>query len=196
MFDNIDSFLARSQDNTSVKYMVLYPFDSDPGTYELWDKVGQMVGNFTELKAIVIHFLPHPDEDDGTIHRPDWETLTRILPYVRHKVALWLSAEDYDAEVEEMQGLTRAIHGHPMISVFSSQGWVTFENFDSWCSTLATLPSLEDIQFVLRQPETEEQRVLLNVEPLKELLRTPDLRFVGSVAFISPTNSVMQRPMH
>jgi hypothetical protein len=47
-----------------------------------------------------------------------------------------------------------------------------------WCSTLTTLPSLKSAQFGLQEPETEGQRVLLNLEPLKELLRTPALRFV------------------
>ena len=40
IFDNIDSSLALSRDNTSVKYMVLYPFDVEAGNYELWDNVG------------------------------------------------------------------------------------------------------------------------------------------------------------
>ena len=43
----------------------------------------------------------------------------------------------------------------------------------------ATLPSLESLKFGFREPETEDQRVLVNLEPLKELLRTPALRFVG-----------------
>jgi hypothetical protein len=56
MFDNIDSFVALSQEKTSVEDVELYPFYSDTGNYEVWDKVGQMVGNFTELKSIDIHF--------------------------------------------------------------------------------------------------------------------------------------------
>ena len=47
----------------------------------------------------------------------------------------------------------------------------------------ATLPSLESLKFGFREPETEDQRVLVNLEPLKELLRTPDLRFVGFSGF-------------
>jgi hypothetical protein len=41
MFDSVDSFVAPSQDNTSVHLVELYPFNSDTGNYELWDKGGQ-----------------------------------------------------------------------------------------------------------------------------------------------------------
>jgi hypothetical protein len=135
MFDNIDSFLALSRENTSVKLVAVYPFDSAPGNYEFWDKVGQIVGNFRKLKVIDIQFHGDNDEyDDGDEARiPAWEALTRILPYVQHKISLRLSAEDYDANVEEIQGLARAIHGHPMISEFSTQnGGFTFANLGPW----------------------------------------------------------------
>jgi hypothetical protein len=59
---------------------------------------------------------------------PDWETLSRILPYLRRKVELSLRTEEDDADVEEVEGLARAIHSHPMISGFSSEMRLTFEN--------------------------------------------------------------------
>ncbi len=63
MFDNIYSFVALSQDNTSVTTVRLYPYDSAPGNYEFWDIVGEIVGNLMELHAIVINFLPHLDDE-------------------------------------------------------------------------------------------------------------------------------------
>jgi hypothetical protein len=42
MFDNIDSFVALSRENTSVKYVDLFPFDSDPGNYEFWVKSSEI----------------------------------------------------------------------------------------------------------------------------------------------------------
>jgi hypothetical protein len=182
MFDDIDSFVALSRENTSVKMVALYPFDSNAGNYDFWDKVGQIVGNLTELHMIFINFLPYRRDDDGDeARRPDWNTLTRILPYVRHKISL--SSGDYDANVEEIQGLARAIHGHPMILGFICEGGFTFANLGPWCSALATLPSLERIAFGVQEPETEDQRDLVNLEPLKELLRTPALRFVTFQGF-------------
>jgi hypothetical protein len=80
IFENIDSFVALSRENTTVTELGLYPFDSAPGSY--WDKVGQMVGNLMELKTITIDFLPSTDDDDdddddddGDEARiPTWET--------------------------------------------------------------------------------------------------------------------------
>ena len=185
MFDNIDFFVALSRDNTTVDEVDFYPFDNDARDYKFWDKVGQIVGNLVELMVIHIHFVPYPDDDDnrGEARVPDWETLTRILPFLRQKVMLQPNTAGYNAEVEDIRGLARAIHGHPMISDMSSHIPFTFANLGLWCSALATLPSLERVALNLQEPETEEQRVLLNLEPLKELLRTPALRFVSFSRF-------------
>jgi hypothetical protein len=118
--DNIDSFVALSREKTSIIDMEFYAFDSDPGNSEVWDKVGQMVGNFTKLQVINIHL---DFDGDGNRCSPDWEILTRILRYLRRKVALCSST---DETVEEIQGLARVIHGHPMISECTSLG-CTFE---------------------------------------------------------------------
>jgi hypothetical protein len=187
MFENIDSFVALSRDNTSVEQVVLYPYDSAAGNY--WDKVGEVVGNLTELKVITIHFLPfdyHDDNEGGDEARivPTWETLARILLYVQRKIALFLPEEARDAEVEDIRRLARAIHGHPMISKFTSEMEFTIENFGPWCSALATLPFLETILLGLHErPETEDQRVWLDLEPFNQLLRTPALRFVSFDSF-------------
>jgi hypothetical protein len=86
MFDNIDSFVALSRENTIVHIVELYLFDSDAGNYDFWDKVGQVVGNLMELRVLCIHFV---DGADGyEVRRPDWEILTRILRKLRHKVQL------------------------------------------------------------------------------------------------------------
>jgi hypothetical protein len=183
MVKNIDSFLALSREKTSVEVVALFPFDSDAGNYKFWDKVGQIVGNLTELKEIHIHFFLCDDDDGDEARMPDWETLTRIFPYLRHKVSLCLFPEIYDVEVEHIQGLARAIHSHPMISEFDYFGGFTSANIGPWCSLLATLPSLERVKFGFREPRREDQLVLVNLEPLKELLRTPALRFVRFDAF-------------
>jgi hypothetical protein len=180
LFDNIDSFVALSREDTSVVSLDLFPFDSDARNYEFWDKVGQMVGNLMELQTITINFLPYTesdDDDDGGNFSSDWQILTRILRYLRRKVEL-CSIHDCEPEGEEIEGLARAMHGHPMISGFRSEMGFTFANFGPWCSNLATLSSLERVTLGLREPETEDQHSLVNPEPLKELLRAPALRFV------------------
>jgi hypothetical protein len=176
LFDNIEYCVALSRDNTSVKELELFPYDSDPGNYEVWDKVGQMVGNLMELETINIHFHESDDDDGDEAPSPDWETFSRILRYLRRKVALCF-LEDYEPENEEIQGLARVIHCHPMISEFYSLS-CTFATMGPWCATLATLPSLEYVTLGLREPETEDQLLLLNPELLMELLRAPALRLV------------------
>jgi hypothetical protein len=182
MFERIDNFVIHGRKNTAVSEVKLYPFDSDPGDYEFWDTWGQIVGNLMGLEVINIHFLPCPKDDDDEGGEANWETLTRIMRYLRRKVTLCL--EDYDAAVEDIQGLARAIHGHPMISGFRTQGGgFTFANLGPWCSALATLPSLKSVNIGLQEPQTEDQRDLVNFEPLTELLRTPALRFVSFNSF-------------
>jgi hypothetical protein len=131
LFDNIDSFVALSRYDTSVEEVELYPFYIDVENYEFWDKVGQMVGNLMELHTLNIHF--DFDGSDEALS-PDWETFTLILRYLRRKVALCSYTEDYCTRVEEIQGLARVIHGHPMISEVTSLG-CTFET-----SALGALP--------------------------------------------------------
>jgi hypothetical protein len=183
IFDNIDSFVALSRDNTSIETLDLYPFDSDAGNYEVWDKVGQMVGNLMELQVINIHFSHHIYFIDEPPPIPDWETLTRILGHVQRKVKLHLRTEEYDADVEEIQGLARAIRGHPMISEFSSRVGLTFASVSPLYSALVTLPSLESVSLGLEEPDAEDQLLLLNPELLTELLRAPALRYVIFVDF-------------
>jgi hypothetical protein len=180
MFVNIDSFVALSRDNTSVTEVFLFPFDSNPGSYELWDKVGQIVGNLMELKVINIHFVPYSgtEADDIVVcdDTPDWEILARILLNLRRKVALFTCTKGYNAPDWEIhwiwQGLARAINGHPMISEFSSRKDFTYETVGLWWSALAALPSLESTTL------GHQQRDWLNPKLLKQLLRAPALRFV------------------
>jgi hypothetical protein len=186
----IDSCVALSRDNTSVEVVELYPFDSDAGNYEFWDRVGQIVGNFKELRTININFRPIYEEEQNYAISPDWEILTRILQSLPHKVML-CSDEDEDGEDfgEEIQDLARVIHGHPMISECRLEVDLTFTNLGPVCSALAALPSLKRGTFSLREPETEDQRVLVDPEPLMELLRAPALRFVSFQEF-SATNAL------
>jgi hypothetical protein len=191
MSRNIDSYVALSRDNTGVKFAELCPFDSDAGNYEFWDKAGQIVGNLMELRMLIIHFLPctesdeeyNDDNEDDEAPSPDWETLTRILRFLRHKVKLCSSPGESGTEVEEIQGLARAIHGHPMISAFCFLVKFKFANLGPLCSTLVTLPSLERVTLGLQEPETEDQRVLVNPVSFTNLLRAPALRFVSFYGF-------------
>jgi hypothetical protein len=177
MHDYVDSFVELSRDNTSVQTVELYLFDSS-GNYDFWDKVGQVVGNLMELRMLSIHFVDDDDDDNYPARRPDWEILSRILRKLRHKILLSSATGEDNAVVEDIQALARTIYGHPLISAFSSEMEFSFANAGPWCSALATLPSLEKITLGLQEPETDDQRDLVNLIPLTELLRAPALRFV------------------
>jgi hypothetical protein len=146
-----------------------------------------MVGNFMELHTLTICFGVDRCGDWENCS-PDWEILTRILPHLRREVTWCTPVEDYSPRTEEIQGLARAMHGHPMISEFTCVG-CRLENVGPWCSALTTLPSLERVKLGLREPETEDQDVLANPEPLTELLRRPALRSVEFYDFFF-TNSL------
>jgi hypothetical protein len=196
LFDNIDAFVALSRDNTSLEDVELYPFDGNgERTDEFLEKVGQMVGNLSELQTITIRFeFCTEAQIEGFLPneaapRPDWEIITRILRYLRRKVAICTSRQDHQPEGEDIQGLASVIHGHAMISGFHSEMGFTFANFGPWCSALATLPSLESVTIGLRELETEDQSVLVDPEPLAKLLRAPSLQFVDFDGF-SFTNTL------
>jgi hypothetical protein len=63
IFNNVDFFVAESQHNYAIYQVNLYPYDDDPGNYELWDKVGQGVGNLKSLNILKICF--NKSFDDG-----------------------------------------------------------------------------------------------------------------------------------
>jgi hypothetical protein len=55
IFEAVDSFVELSQGNTIVQHVDIYPYEEDPGNYELWDKVGQGVGNLKSLEMLYIN---------------------------------------------------------------------------------------------------------------------------------------------
>jgi hypothetical protein len=81
-FAEVDSFVALSQGNDYVRRVTLYPYDLGSRNYELWDKVGQGVGNLKSLDEFVICLYRNNTE------APDWEILARILPHIQNKITL------------------------------------------------------------------------------------------------------------
>jgi hypothetical protein len=134
IFADTDSFVALSQGNTSIKQALLYPYDSDPGNYELWEKVGQGVGNLKSLSVLRIIL-------NESLAEPDWEVLARILPHIQSKIELRIMA-GVIAGLGEMRAFSRAIQGHPAITQFSTiTTGFSFENVAvaTLCSALTTL---------------------------------------------------------
>jgi hypothetical protein len=126
---------AQSQGNTSIEYVALHPYDVDPRNYELWDKVGQGVGNLKSLNTLKVYLHNRLDV-------PDWEILARILPHIQNKIELKIGT-GYIKGIEDMRAFARAIQGHPAITRIDTA--VSFESTATLCSALTTLLNLESV---------------------------------------------------
>jgi hypothetical protein len=120
IFEAVDSFVELSQGNTSVREVFVWPYDEDVGNYELWDKVGQGVGNLKSLKSLGITL---DNEGDGS--EPDWEILARVLRHVSHDINLKFGY-GHIRGTEEMRAFARAIQGQPAIAKFVIPGSFRF----------------------------------------------------------------------
>jgi hypothetical protein len=178
---HLDYFVNQSRCNERVKEVRLSPHLLVGQDIELWDKVGQAVGNFQALSCIHIsthnHEYQYPDGEEVPI--PDWEILARILSHVRQSITL-NNVNVLAWGVEESRSFARAIHGHPTITSYEEGDIARYAASDALYSALATLPALESIclsnRGLRRRPEDES--ALTNPESLTELLRIPSLRYV------------------
>jgi hypothetical protein len=167
VFAEVDSFVAQSQGNTSIKHMRLHPHDVDPGNYELWDKVGQGVGNLESLGVVSIYI------GNGL---PDWEILARILPHIQNKIELRIDGGRIQG-IEGMRAFARRIQGHPAITHLKAD--VSFEGTATLCSALNTLPNLESAVLWQQRSDREEVPTFQqSPESMTEFLRAPSLRIV------------------
>jgi hypothetical protein len=190
ILDNIDYFVSESRGNKSVTDVLFTPcsahgHDDDD---EVWNKVGQAVGNLQALEMLhicnIMRFYDDDDDDldydDQEVRNPDLGGLARICNHVRQKVGVAIVESVSRWALEEVQALARAIHEHPTITSFQdSSSQLTFESLDTLYSALATLPALETITLSnggLHTPEDES--ALANPGGLTELLRVPSLRSV------------------
>jgi hypothetical protein len=202
--NHIDCFVSQSRGNMSVENVVLYPYSVNGRDEDLWEKVGQAVGNLQSLEILRISTRNYDsgnydsgnydsdnydsdnydsDNYDSEVEdsevEPIWEILASILKYVRRRIELSFFDEvSWDAE--ESRLMARAIQGHPSICSFQGNSGVSYESMDTLLSVLATLPSLESITLSNRALEVRPENVstLANADSLTKLLRVPTLRSV------------------
>jgi hypothetical protein len=151
ILNNINCIVDESRGNQSIRQVNLCPYAVDGHDIDVWDKVGQAVGNLQALKKLHIsihttlgshhyhegHYDSDSDEDkvvpQGPI--PDWEILARILRHVRQNVEVVINDERLRT-MEEVQPFVRAIHGHPSISCIRDCGRFPYEILETLFSTL------------------------------------------------------------
>jgi hypothetical protein len=169
VFAEIDSFVALSQGNTSIKSVELRPYNVDPGNYELWEKVVQGIGNLKSLDSLWIYLI-------DSLGEPDWEILARILPHIQNKITLRIDSGPIQG-IEEMRAFARAIQEHPAITRIVTA--VPFESTATLCSALTTLPNLEYVLLTQqRLGRGERVPTFQSPESMTEFLRAPSLRIV------------------
>jgi hypothetical protein len=165
--------------------------------YDVWDKVGQAVGNLQALDSLNIYtpnyHYPYLNGHDGGLsqeweilahdHAIDWEILARILSHVRQKINVTIT--DFLAwDPEEARLFARAIRGHPTMRRFEdgrNEGDnFPYESLDALYSALATLPALESLVLSNggRRAQPENESTLAHPESLTNLLRVPSLKSV------------------
>jgi hypothetical protein len=179
ILDHVDYFVSQSRGNKLVRFLNLYPYSFNGHNDEVWEKVGQVIGNLQAIDRVSI--FPYDsgtygdhDVNDQVPPNPDWRELVRILSQMRQKLQIDLYTSNLWAAAE-VQALARAIRGHPTITSFHSFYNFPYESMNSLYSALATLPALESIK--LSVPPADET-TLANHESLTELLRVPSLRSV------------------
>jgi hypothetical protein len=95
MFDNIDSFVALSRENTSVEYVMLDLLDSAPGNYEFWGKVGQIVGNLSQKQGPYLRLgIPDVATEHNLFELPGKAICRDVVLYTDSDVLIWNVTHD------------------------------------------------------------------------------------------------------
>jgi hypothetical protein len=176
ILNHIDCFDRQARLNECVKDVCFYGYSGDDQDDEVWDKLGQAIGNLQALKKLCICTSYDADEDLST---SAWEILGRILRHVRLKIEVSINKIGY-WDAEQCRLFAQAIHGHPTITSFDGGENFPYESLDTLYSALATLPALESIRLCgcNELPTPEDESALAYPESLTELLRVPSLRSV------------------
>jgi hypothetical protein len=183
ILNHIDYFASQCRGNDIVTEMHLVPSALNGHDDEVYDKVGQAIGNLQTLERIYM-YTPKDHDDDEVVAIPDWEkNLACILSRVRQRIILIATLYGDEHELgtysvwraEDIQSFARAIHGHPTIIRFEGDEMFPYESLNILYSALATLPALESVK--LSAP-AEHESILANPQSLTELLRVPTLRCV------------------
>jgi hypothetical protein len=188
IFAQLDVFVNLSRENKTVEEVTFdVPVNPDPEDhrYVIWDKIAEGIGNLQALYKITI--------GNGTFYAgevdPDWEILACILRRLRRGIHLRM--EDCGQllwNTRTLPVLAETIHGHAMITGFSTGPGFPFHCLDILCSALLTLPALTNISFEHHyHGDHEGPEEGQSLDSMIELLQLPSLREVEfkSVSFTS-----------
>jgi hypothetical protein len=180
ILNHFDRFYIQARLNQSVDEVRYFGYSGDDQDDEIWDKLGQTIGNLQSLKKFSII------RDGRDIPASDFEILARILSHVRQKIEVNILHVGY-WDAEQCRLFANVIHGHPTITKFAYDGYFPYVSLDVLFSVMATsLPALESIRLCGWEEETtpEDESALAHPESLTELLRVSTLRSVSFEYFV------------
>jgi hypothetical protein len=190
IFDQVDAFVNLSRDNKTVQEVTLsLAIDPDANRYAIWDKIAEGIGNLQALREIIVGDANWADDEEDPL-APDWEILACILRRLRRGVQLRMRDESPQVwDTEALPAFAAVIHGHAMITGFSTGNLFPFHCLDILCSALLTLPALESVSF--EHLDDEGPVVGRSFECMIKLLQSPALRKVEFVSVVF-TNTLSQ----
>jgi hypothetical protein len=98
--------------------------------YAVWDKIPEGIGNLQALDVITISDM----DDEGEALAPDWEILACILRHLRRGIMLCMGSDALRLwDTEALPLFAGAIHGHAMITGFSTGDGFSFSCLDILC---------------------------------------------------------------
>jgi hypothetical protein len=189
IFDHVDAFVKLSRDNETVEELLLC-LDTDPDAhrYGIWDKIAEGIGNLQALRLITI--VDSRIDEDEYLYVPDWEILACTLRHLRRGIQLRMHDDAHNLwGTDALPAFARAIHGHAMITRFSTGYGFHSDCLDVLCSALLTLPALENVSFEhddFGGPEEGQ-----SLESMVKLLKSPTIRNV-EFADVVLTNALCQ----
>jgi hypothetical protein len=196
LLTHADWFLNMSCRNHIVEevdlYLYVYDDNEYAASYEIWDKVGQGIGNLEALETLHILVSGDPDPGSGPIEiaqqrtlKPDWERLGYILKHLRKNIRLQVDdgseTEGHLRYAVDVDSFARMLRGQPMVVRFGT--WDIFYRgpLGTVCAALSTLPALESVDLGHRRREDTEQGgepTVLDPKHMAILLRASCLRSV------------------
>jgi hypothetical protein len=182
LLDHVDLFVSMTRNNDMVKaadlYLYVYDDNKDAASYEIWDKVGQGIGNLEALETL--HVLVSGDatapiENTNTQQRtlaPDWERLVYILKHLKKNIRLQVSdasetEQDHHLRYAvDVDAFARMLRGQPRVASFVTENMFYRGSLGTVCAALSTLPSLEAVMLGhRRRGETEQGGELTELDP-------------------------------
>jgi hypothetical protein len=200
----VDAFVSMSRGNELVEEVVLFPFgDNISGyshrhRYAIWEKVAEGISNLQALSDITIcdsHFV----DDEGDPLAPDWEILACILRRLRRGVRISVGDAGDDAvrfwDTESLPVFAGVIRGQAMITGFRTGEAFPFHCLDILCSTLLTLPALENIAFEhIADQGPEEGQDLKSMVKLLQSLSLREVEF-GNIVFTNTLSKAVAKAL-